>query len=238
MARQRLLLVGFLLIALLVGCTEMLTTGSGDVVTLEKSFRDFEEVEISSAFTVDIRQGDRYSVIIRVDDNLERYLDVTKIGKTLRIGLKPGAFSFHHVTLEAEITMPVLTGLGLSGASEASISGFESSKAFTADLSGASSLEGELEAGDVDLDVSGASDVTLRGSGSDLTAEASGASSIDLSEFAVEDARLDLSGASDITVNSSGKLDVEASGASDVYYLGEPTIGNLETSGASSIARR
>jgi hypothetical protein len=45
------------------------------------------------------------------------------------------------------------------------------------------------------------------------------------------------SGASTATVNASGTLDAEASGASHVRYLGSPTLGNVEVSGASSVER-
>ena len=49
------------------------------------------------------------------------------------------------------------------------------------------------------------------------------------------EATLDLSGASSATVNTNDQLNVEASGASKVFYLGEPKLGTMNTSGASSI---
>ena len=78
----------------------------------------------------------------------------------------------------------------------------------------------------------------MNGSGQNLTVEASGASTVDLGEFSVEDADAEASGASTVTVNPSGTLDARASGASHVYYLGNPTMGEIETSGASSIGRK
>jgi hypothetical protein len=99
-------------------------------------------------------------------------------------------------------------------------------------------LSGDIEAGDATFDASGASRVTLNGSARNVTVEGSGASHIDLSDFAVADAGVKLSGASTATVNPSGTLDVDASGASDVYYLGNPRMGNVETSGASSVGRK
>ena len=71
-----------------------------------------------------------------------------------------------------------------------------------------------------------------------MTIDASGASSVDLGGFPVNDANVEASGASNVTVNARGKLDVNASGASHVYYLGSPTLGKVDTSGASSIKRK
>jgi hypothetical protein len=178
------------------------------------------------------------STTITGSGNVE-YLEVVKQGNTLKIGLEPGrVFSVRKATLEAEVTMPELAALQMSGASHVTITGFTSTKAFDVNLSGASDLSGDIEAGDATFDASGASRVTLNGSARNATVEGSGASQIDLSDFAVADAKVKLSGASTATVNPSGTLDVDASGASDVYYLGSPTLGNIDTSGASSIQRK
>jgi hypothetical protein len=140
--------------------------------------------------------------------------------------------------MEAEITMPELGGLDLSGASDANVSGFKSTMNLSVDLSGSSSLNGDIEAGDVSIDLSGSSEATLSGSGQDLTIDISGSSDLDLVEFPVVDARVDASGTSSATVNASGRLDVDASGASDVYYLGDPTMGTIDTSGESSVEQK
>ncbi len=218
--------------------SEVTITGSGNVVTQEEAITDFDKVDISSAFNAQINQGDKYKVVIRVDDNLVEYLQVEKAGSTLKVGLKPGVSLVTNATLEAEISMPELTGIELSGASEAEISGFHSSKGLTVDLSGSSSLKGDIEAGDTTFDASGSSDAALTGSGGNLKLDASGSSDVDLSGFSIVDANLDVSGASSVTVNPSGTLNVKASGASDVTYLGSPTLGNIDTSGASSVEAR
>jgi ABC-type ATPase involved in cell division len=100
---------------------------------------------------------------------------------------------------QAEVTMPELTGLELSGGSHATITGFESAQALVVDASGASHLQGDIKAGD---------------------------------------ASFDLSGGSEATVNPGGRLDVDASGASHVTYLGSPTLGKMDTSGSSSIEEK
>jgi hypothetical protein len=158
-------------------------TGSGNVVTREEAISDFDKVEISHSFDVDITQGEAFSVVIRVDDNLVEHLQVEKFGSTLKIDLKPDVSLVSNATLEAEITMPELTGVDLSGASNATISGFKSTKNLTVDLSGSSSLRGDISAGDVSIDLSGSSNANLTGSGGNLTLDASGSSDVDLSDF-------------------------------------------------------
>ena len=211
-------------------------TGSGNVVTRDFDLSGFDQVDVSHAFDVDISRGDTFGVVVRVDERVEEYLEVVKQGRTLKIGLTPRSYSMEDVrTMEAEITMPELTGLELSGASRGIIGGFDSTEGLTVEVSGASHLMGDIQAGDVRFAVSGASRVTLSGSAEDVIIDASGASRVDLADFPVEDANVAASGASQVTVNASGRLDVNASGASQVKYLGSPSLGSVDASDSSSV---
>ena len=201
--------------------------------------RDSGLVEIGSAFDAVVQQGDTFAVVIRIDDNLEEYLQVTKLGQSLQVGLDPDRLlGLGNGTLEAEITMPALSGIEASGASQVTLSGFDSSQTLRVVASGASSVEGDIRAGDVSIEASGARSISLAGGAGDLVLDVSGASSADLEEFPVSNILADLSGASSAVVNASGTLDVEASGASELSYLGNPTLGSVDTSGASTVREK
>ena len=232
--------------------------GSGNLVTEEMDFSDFTIVEVGSAFEVEITQSDSYSVSITADDNLLDYIQVSKTGDTLTIGLKSG-YSYQSLTLRAKITMPELYELELSGATRGSVEGFSSSHRFILGLSGASSLDMfDMSAGDIEIDLSGASRVTgditasgdapftlsgastieLEGTANDLLIGASGASNLELSDFHVHNANVNLSGGSRATVNLDGRLDAELSGGSHLHYIGEPTLGDINTSGGSTVSKK
>ena len=233
-------LAALLLVAALSACsTSRSVTGSGNVITITRDSADFDRVVISHAFQASIQQGDVFSVVIRVDDNLEEYLEVSQVGRTLTVGLRPQLnFGVGRATLEAEITMPVLTAIEASGASRVALSGFESEEGITVEASGASSVTGDILAGSATMQASGDSNISLVGSGEDLVLEVGGASSADLEKFLVSDVHAVLSGASTAVVNPSGTLDVDASGASHLTYVGNPTLGNVQTSGDSSVGER
>ncbi len=224
---------------LLAGCAVITIEGSGEVLTQEEGISGFDKVNVSHGFDVEIRQAESYGVTIRVDENIVEYLQVTKRGDMLEIGLKPrNTYNIKDATMEAEVTMPELTGLELSGSSDALITGFGSAKDLTVVLSGSSSLQGDIDAGNVRIDVSGSSDVLLTGSGQDLAVEASGSSDVELADFPVADADVEASGSSDVNIHASGTLTADASGGSRVRYLGNPTLGRVDTSGGASVERR
>lgn len=240
MRKYSVLFIVLLLGAMLAACNVQGSRvfGSGNVVDHKVEAADFDRVEAGGAFKVTIRQSESYSVIVRIDDNLVECLDAYVSGSTLKLGIRSACWISNATRMEAEITMPALTGIELSGASRGTITGFDSNKDLRVEVSGASSLEGDIVSGNVTVNASGASHVTLTGSGGNLTAEVSGASHLNLEDLPVQDASVEVSGASSATVYPSGRLNAEASGASHVYYLGEPTLGNVNTSGGSSIGRK
>jgi hypothetical protein len=232
-------IAAILALTALPGCT-LLTggiTGSGTIVTQEFDFSDFDEVEIDYAFEGTITQGDAYSVVVRVDDNLVDRLRVEQNGNRVSIGLESTGL-ITRATMEYEITMPNLNHLSVDGAGNAHFIGFNSAEAFTGAASGAARIEGDLSAGDLVLEASGASTISLAGTAGDVNAEASGASTIDLEELTAANVDAIASGASTVTANTGGTLNAEASGASNVYYLGDPTLGNIEESGGSNVQPR
>jgi hypothetical protein len=238
---RKIPLVSIVMILATVACSVAVPsmggqTGSGNVISLEQDVSDFDRLEVSGAFEVTITQGDVTSVVIRIDDNLQPYLRVEQVGQKVSIGLDTEiGFNFGNPTLEADITMPSLSSLHLSGATQATLVDFVVDGNVTLDASGASKIEGMLQAAAVDLTLSGASSSTLSGGADALRVDASGASSADLSGFPAADVVVVVSGASSATVNASSTLEADASGASHVTYLGSPTLRNVSTAGASSV---
>jgi hypothetical protein len=205
--------------------------------TEEMEFSGFTAVEVGYAFNVSITQSSSYSVTITADKRIIDDVEVTHTENTLRICLKPG-INIGNLVKNAEITMPELDRLVLSGASRGTLDGFSSSNQFVLDLSGASFLQmTDVNVGDIEINVSGASTLNGKGSGGDLAAVISGASNVDLGIFSVNDANVNLGGASRAGINLDGRLDAEVSGASTLEYTGEPTLGDINTSGGSTVRR-
>ena len=125
----------------------------------------FTSVVIGSTFHAEITHGSAFKVSTSCDDNVTPYVQVTKEGTTLKIGLQPGKSYQLKTRLKAEISLPKLASLETSGASRSTLKGFRSQEPLWLKVSGASHVDGAIEAGDVDFDVSGASTLALTGSG-------------------------------------------------------------------------
>jgi hypothetical protein len=216
--------------------------GSGNLVTQEFDLSDFTTVNVGSGFEVEITQSSSFSINITADDNMFDYIEVFKTSEKLTIRLKWG-YSYESAKARdrpTKITMPTLYELELSGGTPGTIEGFSSSHEFVLELSGGSSLIGDFTtSGDAQFTLSGGSHlIELEGAANDLHVSASSGSRLELSDFHVNDANVNLSGGSHATINLEGRIDADLSGGSHLAYIGDPTMGNIQTSGGSTVGKK
>ncbi len=237
------------------GCD--VVTGSGEIATWDMDYSDFNEIEVGSAFDVQVNHADSFLVRITIDKKLYEYLKIDQRGHTLYIGLKPN-YVYRDTAQQALVNLPDLHQLKLSGAAKATVSGFIVTHSMDFELSGASRLElghtiagnsdfslsgdcrvkGSIEMDDGRFELSGASQIDLTGTAKDVSIEASGASDINLAGLVMATADVHLSGASDAAINVIDTINVDLSGASDMEYTGNPKLGKIEMSGGSTLSKR
>ena len=216
-------------------CGTKSTAGSGHVVARRIPVAAFSRVEVATAFDVRVSVGAAERVVVHVDDNLARDLDVGVSGNTLHIRLKPGA-SVSNATLKADVTVRTLAGIAASGASKIALVDEIRAPTLSATLSGASRLDGRVTTPDGRIDLSGAARAGLSGSARRLHVTESGASSLDARGLMARSLTIDLSGASMASVRVTDSMSAGLSGASSLRYRGSPRVIRREVSGGSSIA--
>ena len=250
----------------LLATTVLITTGcihpfqsiycSDETVTVSTvPTATFTEVEFSQQCEAVVTKSDSFTLTIEISENIREHLDVEKVGSRVRFSLQENC-TYQNLTFKVTIGMPELDEVEASGASSVTIGGFESEREFTANLSGASTLDGSIvcgnaslalsgasraklsiDCGTVDFNISGASTIECNGTGGDLRCDVSGASKLRLRDLSCEDVAVDLSGASSMYTSPSGTIRGELSGASMLYYYGSPTLGSCTISGASAVRK-
>lgn len=233
--------------------------GSGNMTSRQFTVPGFTSVSVADGFNANITYADFFMVRVTTDDNLMESINVTSMNGTLYVGINKGA-SIAPTSLRLDVSMPAITGIDLSGATNGALSSFPMQTrvsmmlsgasslnvtqamvgSFTASLSNASVLRGYLSCGGwapSTFILSGGSSVVLSGIGGDMTMDATGGSSLELLGMAAYDVTAVLSGGSSAKVNMDGTLNADLSGGSSLRYTGSPTMGNILTSGGSSISR-
>jgi hypothetical protein len=208
--------------------------GKGEILTENRKVKSFDAIEISSAFDIELTQGNTESLVIEAQENVMEHVRTEVIGNTLKIYIKGNLRKVKD--LKAIISFKMIDRIELSGACDLqSMNKFEL-KDLELDLSGATEVNLNLDATTIRVDASGASEIHMDGNAMELELDISGASEINTLDLVVEDVFVDASGASDVKVFAKRELRVDASGATSVRYKGSPQV-SLDASGASSIRR-
>jgi phage shock protein PspC (stress-responsive transcriptional regulator) len=191
--------------------------------------RDFNQLELSGLFDVQIEQGYEYAVEMEGEEKQKKRYDVYTSGDILIIDFDDDRDSFwDRAIFDAEkvkikITMPKLEKLKARGAGNLSFNGFDEHD-LEIELLGAVSGEGNINANNLTVDLKGVSNLELKGTGHFLEAKAIGASSLRAYGYRVNDAVVDAIGASSVKVYVSDKLEITKTLTSSVSHRGDPEV--------------
>lgn len=181
---------------------------------------DFKEVTAGSHYEVVFTQSDQYSIRLQGSKDAVNMVEFDQQGE--HISFKNSlAFNSSKGKVIIYISMPELHSLNLSGRAMARFDNW-SGQEMDFDLSGASECVFNGEVNEVNIDMSGSSQISLSGIGKQLQADISGSSEINAMDFSTQEARLGMSGATQAAVAPQEQLTVNASGASQVRYKGNP----------------
>jgi hypothetical protein len=189
---------------------------------------DFNELEITGLFDVEITQGHSYSIeMIGPESEKEKY-KITQHGKTLVIKYDDDSKfdwklkSFYIEKININITMPELESLELKGAGDVSINDFDEDD-MDIEVLGAVELEGHINVRNITINLSGASKFDLRGTSNTMDALVQGASQLRAYDFTTQDAIVEANGASSAKVTVTGRLEMKEGLASKISYRGNPS---------------
>jgi len=218
-----------------------LTSFAGEVVKHRQFSSGAHGLSVSSFYTVNLKKGPA-AVSTMASSEIAEYVTVKVENGIIKVALdqekmpKELRRNTSRWTLKADVTVPELEYLSLSGAVKVLASDTFTVKDMDARMSGASTLSGlSLSGAKADFDLSGASSAEIAFDMKEVDIEASGASKISM-EANTADLSLDCSGSSRMDVKGHfDEVDAECSGASKVNISGKTQSAEFECSGASSI---
>jgi hypothetical protein len=206
-----------------------------------RTVKSFHAIHLSDAFDVILTQGNEESVAVSASDKkYVQYIKTDVVNGVLKIDFDNDKNSWmKNRKLKAYIAVKNLDEIKAGGASDIRIEGTLSVSQLKLSFSGASDLSGKLMVnGLLDANMSGASDLNVEGSAGEMNIDASGASNVKAYGFTVRSCTVKASGACNVRINVEKELSAQLSGASNVYYKGAAMIKDIKTSGASNISKQ
>lgn len=209
------ILIYFIFIGL-TSCRFTGVKGDGDLLTKSRNVDDFEKIDISGNFKVEIEAGKPKNLDVIAENNLQDYIKIYVKRNTLFIStiknLKPTE------DLRIEISIPYLNGIECSGVNDVYAKGIDSDIFY--------------------IDLSGAGTINIKGKTKKLKIDVSGAADLSAEEFITENIKIEVSGAANASVYASESCIADVSGAGFIELYGDAKDVNMNVSGAGSMKRK
>lgn len=192
-----------------------------------EDFKDFDEVELSGFYDVNIERADEYSVIIQGEGKKD--VEISQSGSTLLINKDKNDWSINfdwdnfdwksRSATKIIIRMPHLKSLETSGATVSRVKGFEEED-IAFHFTGASESTIEVSSNNLDVNVSGAANIELHGMVNKADYDLSGACKLKAYDLKAKTVSVDASGACSAQVYAEESINADASGPSSIRYRG------------------
>jgi hypothetical protein len=210
--------------------------GNHNVVKKDRNVESFTGIRVSSGIDVILRQGNKESLSVEADENLQEYILTEVKNGVLHIYTK--------VTIrdaemkKAYVSMKEVSSVGTSSAGD--ITGETPIKADRLELSTSSAgdINLEVNAKELEIDISSAGDITLKGQADVMEADLSSAGSLKAYDLQVREADISVSSAGDANINVSERLRARSSSAGSIDYRGNPKYVDAHSSSAGGIHKR
>lgn len=196
--------------------------GNGKIIRQDRKISAFNQLEVSGAYTIILKQDSVTSVTVEADENLQSLITTKTERKKLIIENKNSICGSKNI--KVFVTTPELKSIDISGAVELNTTNNFTGKELGLYLSGAAEMEINISVNNLKLVCSGSGKLSMEGKADEVDALLSGASDINAYGLTTKSFKLSSSGAGKANISVSDKLDVEISGAATVYYKGNPEV--------------
>ena len=207
--------------------------GNKIVKTQDRPVASFHALKVSGGIDVELSQGNELKLQVEADENLLALI---------RTEVKDGVLNIYHddniqnaKTMKVHLTFQKLDAITASGGCDIESKQKLSFAKLKTDLSGGCDMKLECKADNLVCILSGGCDAELKGEAEICSFDLSGGCDVKASELYLKKCTIDASGGSDVEVSVKNELTMEASGASDITYYGNPSKVTKSAHGASDI---
>jgi hypothetical protein len=225
--------VVFLVLSLCLFSSCRVKTGSGNIVSVNRSESGFHGVNAGGNFKVHLKQGPDYKVTLRADDNIIEDIETDVRNGKLYVNYENNV-SLRNVTMEVFVESPALRYISASAGAVIDGEGLiKEDNKIEVHGSSAGKVTVNVDAPNVDAHASSGSNLHLLGRTKNVDAQSSSGASLDADELLAENVKADASSGASIQVYGSVKVNAEASSGASVNYRGSGTVTSKASSGGN-----
>jgi hypothetical protein len=210
-------------------------TGSGKVITQDRTVSGFSRVSMEIPGSLEIQQGASEALSVTGQENVLAVLVTEVHGDTLSIRYQPRTEVRTTQALQLRLTVKDFTGLEVSSLGQVTVKPVKAHNFHLALSSTGSITMQQLQADKIDAELSSSGQITLKGSASQLDVQVSSSGPFQAGDLKVQQATVRLSSSGEVTVWVTDLLRVNISSSGNVSYYGSPTVDQSITSSGKVI---
>jgi hypothetical protein len=191
--------------------------GSGNVVTKDITISSFDQLEANGIYSLVLTQGDKESLKIEADDNLQELFEVKNEGSKLIVGMKKNTNIETDNKLKVYITFKKLKSMELKTIGNVSSTGNMNFDDLKISNKSIGSVDLKVSAQTVNVENKSVGNVKLDGKAQTATITNKGVGRVNAGSFVVEKMDIDNSGVGSAEVNVTKEIKVKDS------FLGKVT---------------
>lgn len=211
--------------------------GKGKIISETRTVADFDKVSISVSGLIMIEQGQKESLRIEADEKLMEYITTEVIDEELKISYKKHpSFSFPITGAKFYLVVREIEKFSLGSSAKMESSVITANK-LELIINGSGQMIMDLEVENLVANLNGSGRFKLEGVANQQQIVVSGSGGFYGKSLEGSKGKVTLAGSGKVEVNTTDNLDVSLSGSGSVYYLGDPVLGEINTSGSGKMEK-
>lgn len=233
---KKLQLIVLAIPALLAGCTSKCIEDSGVQITKVVELKSYDKINVSGTIKLILTQDSTFNVKIQADSNVVPLIRSRVSGGELELKLENGKYcGTDSVVIYAGIGE--LKELETNGMVRVVGDGPIYVKDLNLDLQGSSDVNLDLNASKLTSKIDGIGKLTLTGQTGTHVLKTSGNAKLEAFNFVAGVYDINIDGTGKANINVLNDLKVKTSGASEIYYKGNPKNVSEKKSGAAKLEK-
>lgn len=211
--------------------------GSGKLVEKEISAVNFSNIENASSFDIEINQGEKQSIKVLTDDNIQDFLYFEQKDEKITFSIRVKA------SFQATKAIIYITVLNLKSVISSGTGDIEIGKLLTDELKVENNGTGDIKylemlSKTLTINNSGTGDIKLGGIIENINIDNSGTGDITAIDLEANSVAVNNSGTGDVSIKAKIDLKIDNTGTGDVKYYGEAKNVKINSSGTGEVIKK
>ena len=231
-------IIALLIFSLNVNAQNNNIKANGQVVTTTRTVDNFDNINVSGSFDVDLVKGKEGDISIEASENLMDVIVTEVVDGTLKIKFKKGVNIRNSKTIHITVSYATIEGVSLSGSGNIHTDDVVNAANFDLSLSGSGSIQLGVSCTNLSSSISGSGNMKLNGKTDVFSCSISGSGNVNSSELIANTVHAKISGSGNIKVNAIQEINAKTSGSGNVIYTGNPATVKANSSGSGSVRNK